>query len=86
MYVDVDMGGCGFKAAPIVTTSLEGEDGSPHLMLGAASVQRVTQAGFSIEIRGYANSAYQIYKTKPSPDNAKFWKWTINWSAFGYFC
>jgi hypothetical protein len=73
-YVDVDISGCGFDAAPVVLASMGGNEGHGQTT-GSSAVYSITSTGFRIWIYGHSyiswNSTSQI--------NSR--EWHIEWRA-----
>jgi len=74
LYVDVDIGGCGFVKVPTVTTSVEGS--SNHWTArGTSSIYSVKSNSFRLYID------HSI-----SPSSANSLSWNVEWIAVGYTC
>src|SRR5690606_33054132 len=79
--VTVDMTHCGFEEAPVLLTSLGGQQGHAATR-GASSVYWVTPKRFTVFVQ----------KRDVTLDDARNWGWHINWSAMaesndgGNFC
>jgi len=71
----VNMGSCGFIKTPTVTSSLEGT--SNHWTArGTSSIYSATASSFKV----------YIYNSNLQTDNAKSWKYNVEWIAVGYTC
>jgi hypothetical protein len=79
--VTIDISGCGFEQAPVLLTSLGGEQGHA-LTRGASSVYWVTPKKFTVFVQ----------KRDVTLEEARSWRWHVNWSAMaeandgGDFC
>jgi len=75
IYMDVNIGSCGFVRTPTITTSIEG--GSNHwTATGTSSIYSAT------------NTKFRIYlgSSKLRVEEAKSWKWNVEWIAIGHTC
>jgi len=75
IYTTVDMGSCGFKRTPTVTSSLEGT--SRHWTArGTSSIYSATATSFKVF----------IYETNLRTGDAEKWKYNVEWIAVGHTC
>ena len=70
IYRDIDLSGCGFTSAPIISSSLAG---SANLWTaqGGSALYSISATGF----RTY------VYLPGITPSKATGWNWNINWIA-----
>ena len=76
LYRDVDISGCGFTSAPIISSSLGGDPASYHWISEGGSYQYwITATSFRVYV-------YLRITWKPiTPSIAEGWNWRINWIA-----
>ena len=76
IYLDVDISGCGFTSAPIISSSLGGDPASYHWISEGGSYQYwITATSFRVYV-------YLRITWKPiTPSIAEGWNWRINWIA-----
>jgi hypothetical protein len=72
IYRDIDVSGCGFTSAPIITSSLAGT-GNHWKSTGGSEPYSITATGFRILVYNYDNGI--------TPSLAASWNWNINWIA-----
>ena len=86
VWIDVDITACGFLSTPVVTVTLEGA-GHHDYLVGTASIFGTSEATFRIILMGEVATAFNPTPLfKPTVEDAKKFKWNVNWSAFGYDC
>jgi hypothetical protein len=70
IYRDIDLSGCGFTSAPIITSSLAGN--AVHwTSTGGSEPYSITATGFRIH----------VYLAGITSSQAASWNWNINWIA-----
>jgi len=67
----VDLSGCNFTQAPIISSSLAGSAGI-WIATGGSSLYDITTTGFRV---------YVNYSEAITPSDATFWGWNIDWIA-----
>ena len=73
VYIDVDLSGCGFTQAPIISSSLAGDDaGGQWRATGGSALYLITATGFRV---------YVYYPWAITPSAATSWGWNIDWIA-----
>ena len=70
IYRDIDLSGCGFTSAPIITSSLAGT-GNHWKSTGGSEPYSITATGFRI----------YVYLAGITSSKAASWNWNINWIA-----
>ena len=72
IYRDIDLSGCGFTSAPIITSSLAGTSAAGQWKsTGGSEPYSITATGFRI----------YVYYAGITPSKAASWNWNINWIA-----
>jgi len=75
IYMDVNIGYCGFVRTPTITTTIEGTS-SHWVATGTSSIYSATQAKFRI----------YLSKSNLKVGHALSWKWNVEWIAVGHTC
>ena len=71
VYIDVDLSGCGFTQAPIISSSLAG-NGNHWKATGGSALYSITATGFRV---------YVYFPSAITPSDATSWGWNIDWIA-----
>jgi len=75
VYMDVNIGRCGYVSTPTITTTIEGTS-SHWVTTGTSSIYQAT------------NTKFRIYLSKSNlrVGHAVGWKWNVEWIAVGHTC